>query len=271
MSYGAYGFGNVYRSTNPTTGFQLINTDTAANLTATNFVDNNLPAGAAAVTAPPLTQNYTYYIAYADSTGNVISRPSDAVQNVSVNDGFVHFTGFPAPPAPDPNNPNPTTWTQYVLYRNYPSITGGGNQFVEVTKLPIAATTYTDHTDDATLATKAAIPANVMSFNGPPATGTTALVNLITNAGGTVYQHVFSTEGTLQFTGEKPNGSKLAQKDLTILGDLTQPPSPTNQLTTVNELLTFFDDSMGIQTNTFDPTIPDSLDVPRSTSGTDYF
>jgi flagellar hook protein FlgE len=273
MNAGHYGFANVYRSsTSATTGFQLIRSDTAANMTAADFVDDGLADISAAVTTPTLSQNYTYYIAYANADGSIVSRPSDAVQNVTVTDGFVHFYDFPPPPADDPNNPNPTTWTQYVIYRNYPGVSGGGSRYVEVERMPIATTfNYTDHTDDATLATRSLDPTKLLNFIGPGATGTTALVNLIYNAGGTVYTPVFSSAGTLQFTGEKPNGSKLAQKDLTILGDLTQPPSTTNPRTTVNELLEFFNDSMGIQRNTFDATIPDSLDIPRSTSGTNYY
>jgi flagellar hook protein FlgE len=166
----------------------------------------------------------------------------------------VHLANLPPPPTDDP-----TTWTEYVIYRNYST---NGNQFVEVDRVPVVIppdptnpVSYTDRVSNDTLRTRAADPANILNFNGPPATADTRLVDLIRNTGGTQYPPLFDGAGTLDFTGTK-GGSKLAMKQLNVVGNSLLPPAPDD--TRVAALLQFMDQAIGIQHG---QGIPQSIDT----------
>jgi flagellar hook protein FlgE len=227
------------------------------NATAAAYVDNgSVNDGSTPLTTPllntqSLTGTYDYYIAYVNASGSVISRPSDVLSGVSVTNGRVHLTNLPVPPAGD-------GWTKYVIYRNY---SVGGTNLVEVDRVNITPNaTFTDSVSDATLQTRYADTTKRLNFNGPPATASTRLVDLIRNTAGTSYPHLFPTSGTLEFTGVK-GGSTLATKQFNVVG--SNPPDPGD--TRVANLLQFFTESLGIQLR--DPTngIPASEDTVHPT------
>ena len=248
-----YKYVNIYRSTTGNANdYQLLDTVSEATAQAGPYIDD----GSKTITTQALNNQtldgtYTYYIAYENANGT-ISRPSQAILATNANNGRVHITNFPTP---DPNDP--MQWTNYVIYRNY---NGGETQFVKLDTVPITnaadptyVPTFTDSVSDDTLKQRAiADPTSLIDFNGPPAKPTTRLVDLLSYQNG-VYQQLFDSSGTLEFTGQK-GGNNLATKDLTVIG--SNPPAATD--TTVSDLLTFMTESMGIQSGNG---IPPSADT----------
>jgi flagellar hook protein FlgE len=245
-----YQFVNIYRSSTGTANdYHLLNTRTTAAAQAAAYTDDGNTATTATLYNNTLTGTYDYHIAYYNSVDGMISRPSDVISGVVAANGRIHLTNLPAPVAGDP-----TAWTDYIIYRNY---SVGGNQFIKVDQIPITPTaSYTDGVSDTTLQTRALIPTNILNFNGPPATASTRLVDLIRNTSGTTYLNLFPSSGTLNFSGIK-GGSTLAMKQFNVVGSI--PPATTD--TNVAEMLTFMDQAMGIQLRDATNLIPASVDT----------
>ena len=87
------------------------------------------------------------------------------------------------------------------------------------------------------------VPANKLDRNGPGVTTSLALKNVAT-FDGTNYVDLFPNNGTLEFTGSKgaDGGLDLATKSLTI-----------TDTTTVQDLINFMQQSLGIQITSPDP------------------
>lgn len=250
-----YTYVNIYRSTGNSTDYQLLASQTAASAAMNPFVDD----GTVMPTPPSLnpttlTNTYNYYIAYADPNG-VITRPSDQITGVTVTAGRVHLTNLPAPLAGDTHQP---PWSEYVIYRNYGT---SGSNYVETGRIPITPTAeFTDSTSDDVLQTKWNNPINRLNFNGPPASESTRLVDLIRQTTGTTYEFMFPSAGTMDFFGTK-GGSKLATKELTVTGNWLTPPQPADSR--VIDLLNFMTEALGIQTRDATNGIPPSRDIAR--------
>jgi flagellar hook protein FlgE len=252
-----YGFINVYRSTTGNTNdYALVGTAAVGAGSMNPFVDNGVAAGAQILDSTTLSSTYNYYVAYVDSNG-MVSRPSDQITGVVVANGRVQLDDYPPP-----TEPHVPAWTHYIIYRNYGV---SGNQYVECGRVSmLAPTPYMDSNSDATLQARAqADPTKILNFNGPAASASTRLVDLVRNTGGTEYQFMFDSAGTLQFTGKK-GGSTLAMKQLTVNGVHGDPPAATDTL--VGDLLTFMEQAMGIQKPDSTNLIPQSVDTIANTT-----
>ncbi len=178
--------------------------------------------------AGQLTGTYQYYVTFYNSTTNTESRPQlVATTSPSLTDNEVTLKDLPAPSS--------GTWTSEKIYRNTNS-TPGDTSFYQIANIPLATATangytYTDNATDASIE-----GGQVMSFDGPAATSTTLLQNVVEYDSTTgTYSNVFPTTGTLSFTGSV-GGNTLTAQDLTI----------TNT-TTLKDLANFLQGSLGIQ------------------------
>ncbi len=188
---------------------------------------------------PPGSRTYSYRITYSNSLGSVApSRPSPILGQVTVTGNTrVRLTDLPGVadiPAP---------YDQINIYR---TLATDDTEYHLVAELTPAAgkTTYIDGLDDATLVTNPEL-----DFDGPQINfSSTLLLDVLKRTGTDTYQNLFDEEGTLQFTGIK-GGRTLGTKEFDVTAT-----------STVQDLINFMEDAMGIQEDT-DPVnpIPDSL------------
>jgi flagellar hook protein FlgE len=173
-----------------------------------------------------LKGKYQYYITYVDTTSTnplegLESRPSD-VKAVELFNSRVQLSNLTVPASPG-------DWKAIRIYRNLAG-SGAENDIrymtqINFTDLPV---TFTDnYSDDAIKNNK------VLDQDGPKVDTTTKLLDVRRRVGSD-YNQVFD-EGTLELTARK-GGRELETKQLTI-----------DDTTTVENLLTFMEQSMGIQ------------------------
>ncbi len=176
-----------------------------------------------------LTGNYSYYVTFAGAVGGppngLESRPSQLVGPISSSNGRIQLSNLPTSSDPD--------WQVRRIYRNSVSNPNEFRYLGELTDM--TATSFTDGTTDAAIASN-----TLVDLNGPRANGGTKLLSLL-KRGDTSSTNVFQA-GTLQFTGKK-GGRTLATKSLTI-----------DSTTDVNGLIQFLRDSSGIQSGGSIPT-----------------
>jgi flagellar hook protein FlgE len=175
--------------------------------------------------------NYSYFVTFANA--NLESRPTaqTATTSVSVTNRRIRLDNLPQA---DPGS----IFDKVRIYRN---IQGQPGNFYLVDELPINTTTYIDNKPDADIENSL----NLLDRNGPPVNTALPLVKVST-FDGTSYVDLFET-GTLQFTGSKgaDGGLDLATKELTI----------TNS-TTIQDLINFMQEALGIQLTSPDPLNP---------------
>jgi flagellar hook protein FlgE len=238
----------VYRSTNDVPGdsnFYLVDTlNSATPPAATTITDNATDAAiraggqalnmngtpqngptAALDGAGNLTGTYKYYVTFVN--GNVESRPQPLVATSPLLAGNqVVLSNFPTDTSGQ--------WTSERIYRSTNDQAGDTN-FYEIGQLPTttnATATYVDNATDASI--RAA--GHVLSFNGPPATSTTLLKNVVEYDSSTgTYENAFPTTGTLGFTGTK-GGNALTTQSFSV-----------TSASTLNDLANFLQGSLGIQ------------------------
>ena len=185
-----------------------------------------------------LTGTYQYYVTFFNSTNNTESRPSAVETSPPMTGGQISLGSIPTPPAG-------STWTDVRIYRNTTSVPGNTN-FYEIADLTASGVTsgytFTDNnTDQLIIAGTPNNPGdgvantintvNILNFNGPPASSTTLLSNLLeydASTGG--YNNVFSLPAatatdpnptaTLSFTGTV-GGNSLPAQTFTITGAST--------------------------------------------------
>ncbi|HEY2882371.1 MAG TPA: flagellar hook-basal body complex protein [Pirellulales bacterium] len=239
---GRYVARNIYRSAElstlpagatPTYSLvHTINDNTTTTYTDTT-PDSGLPTAVPADTG--LTGNYTYQITWSAPGVTQDSRPSGPLPTINITDGRVVLSNLAAPSG------------AYVggtinIYRN---VAGQPDTFYKVASGIQPGNSYTDSMSDAD-----AITANdVLDPSGPTIQTSTLLTDVLTRDGST-FTHVFK-EGTLSFTPDK-GGRQLGTKTLTI-----------DNTTTVDNLITFMTQAMGIQPPGADAhtPIPNSLAV----------
>ncbi len=175
--------------------------------------------------------NYSYFATF--SNANLESRPTPLSQTVSVSlaDRRIALSDLP--------QSSSGLFDTVKIYRNTKD--QPGNYYL-VDSLPINTTDYIDSKSDAAIEN----PTNLLNRNGPPVTTSLALKDVST-FDGTNYVDLFPENGTLQFTGSKGDGSglDLATKDLTI-----------TDTTTVQDLINFMQDALGIQLTSPDTNHP---------------
>ena len=189
---------------------------------------------------------YNYYVTYFDSTNNIETRPTSRIgtQSLISPGGKIHLdlTDLDALSHPEFN------FDQIRIYRN---LTSDSSDFRRVddpaSPISIGATSFVDNVSDATLSTRDAI-----DLDGPPAETGSRLVDLVVRKWRKAMWKTSSRRETLTFTAEK-DGVALTPKSLTITGD---PLDVGGAGTTVQELLDFMTDALGIDTASDDPDNP---------------
>jgi flagellar hook protein FlgE len=194
-----------------------------------------------------LTGQYQYYVAFGKSGAD----PSRPIQTASftANNGRVHITNLPTAGA------NPNGWDSWIIYRNAPNTPAGSSRFFQVgDPIPFSTTTpyLTDCTPDTTLYTSDLIHTTEINLDGPNMQKSTLLSNVLQRSGSD-YENLFPTTGILQFVGHKAGGD-LAPKNLTL-----------SAATTVGDLMTFMEESLGIQKSDATTGIPESRDMVHIT------
>ncbi len=235
----------VYRSDGSGTTYHFI-----AELAPGLGTYDDVTSDAVAATQPEmdttmLTGNYSYYVTFYNPAIPAESRPSPISTPINLVNGRVELTGLPTDAT--------GAWTQRRIYRNLAS---NDSEFHLVAEIPSAtsAVTLSDNISDAELSTRPEI-----DLDGPKIIPSTLLKDVLRRDGST-YEHVFTLEGvpptaTLEFTGRK-GGRALATKDLTI-----------TEATTVNDLMAFMEQAMGIQKPNFDPVNPIPVDSSGASPG----
>ncbi len=181
--------------------------------------------------------NYSYYVTFFNSASGLESRPSAQIGPVpiTVTDRRVRIEDIPQPTSPEFNG-----------VRVYRSLGTDPNSVFRVAELTGGETSFIDGSSDSAIN----VPGNELNLDGPPISFGLNLVDIV-HFDGTNYENVFE-EGTLKFAGKK-GGKQLAEKDLAI-----------TSTTTVQELINFMEDAMGIQEVSPDPNFP----IPGTPGGT---
>lgn len=244
---GEYSTVNIYRTAAGGSDFFLL--DSAA--TGGNYTDtNNVPLSTTPLDTGSLNGNYSYVITYA-RLGEEESRPSALLGPQNVVNGRIHLTDLPAPPVPPPGGGFPA----YDTIRIYRNIAADSSQFFLVSEVS-PGEDFTDHLSDAAIS-DLNVPGNqALDLNGPDLDANTLLTNVIARDG-LDYSNVFE-EGTLEFTARKGD-RELDTKAFTI-----------SATSTVQDLIDFMQESMGIQTSLDDPQngIPGSVNNIAGETGT---
>ena len=195
--------------------FELVATLDA---TTANYLDNNNAPGAAIVDDAVDRANYSYYVTYFNTSSGEESRPSARIGSIAVSDlnRRIRIDNIP--------QPGTSSFNAVRIYRN---LEGDSTEFHLVTELALGETTFIDNIPDADIITEPEI-----DLMGPKATSGTLLTDVVVRDGET-YTTPFQ-QGVLTFTGQK-GGRNLAPKEFTITAT-----------TTIQQLLTFMDEAMGI-------------------------
>lgn len=181
-----------------------------------------------------ITGNYTYYVTYVAADGTE-SRPSLISNSVNVTNGRVTLDELPYADIAT------TDWRTRNVYRCLSTDSSDFHLVAEIDNMD-PDVVFVDNLTDDQIETEP-----TLDLDGPKIMSSTCLVDVLSRDGST-YNHVFE-EGTLEFTGEK-GGRTLQTQEFEI-----------TTTTTVQDLIDFMSDSMGIQSATADPVNP----VPGST------
>lgn len=213
---------NVTTTYNDTTDDATLSGGTALDTT------NVVPAG-----------SYSYYFTYYDTANNIETRPTTKIgtQPIGVGGGKIHLD------LTDLDTLG--TFDKIRIYRNLSTDTSSFHR-VDTGNVNVGDASFVDDVNDATLATGAPV-----NLDGPEAVVGTRLVDLVVRNGESYVENFFEA-GTLSFSADK-DGVDLAPKTLTITGDPLVPGGPG---TTVQELIDFMRDAMGIDTESDVPSTP---------------
>ncbi len=240
---GEYSSVNIYRTTAGGSSFFLL--DTAA--TGGSYVDDNSVAlSATPLDATQLNGNYTYLITFARA-GIEESRPSEPLGPINVVNGRVHLENLPD----IPTGPGIPAYDKIRIYRNLSSDAG---QYYLVDEVD-PGQDYTDSKTDTEISDLSIITNKKVDLDGPKLASNTLLTNVL-RRDGLDYVQVYE-EGVLSFQGRK-GGRALDRKEFTVAAD-----------TTLQDLIDFMNDAMGVQDSLNDPQhpIPGSVNnIPGETS-----
>ncbi|HZZ27049.1 MAG TPA: flagellar hook-basal body complex protein [Pirellulales bacterium] len=251
-SNGNYVARNIYRSAaGENTTFNLVGT--INDNTTTTFTDTTADSSLSSLAAynpQTINGNYTYYVTWS-APGVPESRPSGPLGPVNIADGNVLLSDLPGP-----TGVYNVAGAKINVYRN---VTGQPDTFYRVAEVDPSTDpqlSYLDNIADSTITNNNLVSNPIyatLDLDGPKITGNTVLVNVL-NRNGNTYANLFQP-GELSFTGEQ-NGSNLSPKTLQI----------TNT-TTVQDLISFMTDALGIQTPGDDSANPIPNDVTGQPPG----
>ena len=223
---------NVYRDDGSGT-YKLVSQINAVGTGTTSFTDDvkSTSLGANLDDSSLDLTSYNYFVTFANA--NLESRPTplSTTESVSLDDHRIALDNLPSS--------NSGLFDTVKIYRNLKD--QPGNYYL-VDSVPMGTQNYIDDKSDAAIN----VPANQLDRNGPGVTTSLALKNVAT-FDGTNYVDLFPNNGTLQFTGSKgtDGGLDLPTKSLTI-----------TDTTTVQDLINFMQQSLGIQITSPDPSNP---------------
>jgi flagellar hook protein FlgE len=175
------------------------------------------------------SNSYSYYITYYDTVSLRESRPSAQFGPITAdefNSPRIRLNGFPAPSS------------EYNSVRIYRNTRSDSSTFYRVATVS-PTSSYIDGVPDSTIAN----PANVLNLEGPAISATTLLTNIVSRDGSN-YNSLFSEPGEITFTGSK-NGRELGEQTFPVTAD-----------TTVQQLLTFMQQALGVVTSASETTFP---------------
>ncbi len=235
----------IYRTDADGTDFALLDTvPTGGSYTDTGA----LPLGAA-LDDSTIDGNYSYMITYFRS-GDPETKPSVVAGPQNIVSGRVHLTNFPTPPTP----PSGGGFPAYDSIRIYRNTAADQNSFYLVDTIA-PGTDYTDGKSDAEISNLDTPGNQLLDLDGPTIDSNTLLTN-VTRREGFEYVNPFNL-GTLSFEARK-GGRNLDAKSFEITAT-----------STVQDLVSFMEDAMGIQTQGADSAnpIPSSLNAIVGESG----
>ena len=211
--------------------------------TGSTYDDDGSAVAGPTLDAGVLNGNYSYMITYQHA-GDPETKPSVLVGPQNIVDGRIHLTNFPTPPVPPATGGFPA-YDTIRIYRN--TATDQGSFYLVDSISP--GQDYTDSKTDAEISNLATVGNQQVDLDGPEIDSNTLLVN-VTRRDGLEYSQPFKV-GELSFSARK-GGRSLEAKNFTITAS-----------STVQDLVTFMQSSMGIQTTTTDATHP--LPVSKNT------
>jgi flagellar hook protein FlgE len=238
---------NVYRTAaDGTSFFKLASATPGGSFTD----DGSTPLSSTPLDATALNGNYSYVVTYYKA-GQPESRPSVLLGPQNVVNGRIELSNLPTPPAPGPGD----TFPAYDSIRIYRNLANDSSSFYLVGEVSPGGS-FTDSHPDASISDLTNPGNQALGLDGPTINSNTLLVNVV-KRDGLNYENLFGT-GTLEFTPGK-GGRTLGTKDFTI-----------TSTSTVQDLMDFMQQAMGIQTAIDDPQnpIPGSADVIPGESGT---
>jgi len=222
----------VYRTAPGGSDFFLVGSGAAGS----TFQDTSAASSATALNTTGLTGNYSYMYTFFKA-GEPESRPSPLIGPVSLANGRTFLSGLPVPPVPGPGSGFPA----YDSIRIYRNVATDPNSFYLVDTIAPTGS-YTDSRTDTDISNLNLAGRKKVNFDGPTVDAATRLVDVVSREGFN-YNSPFK-EGELTFRGRK-GGRFLDEKPLQV----------TNQ-TTVQELMDFFERSLGIISDSGDPSNP---------------
>lgn len=237
----------VYRTDGTGTGgySQIVDLDAAtiAGLPGGVYTDTAADSVGASIDGALDTGNYSYYITFYNSSNTTESRPTSLVGPISISSTG---SGIRLQNIPDPTTAPSGNFDQVRIYRS-PSDDSNNFYLLDTLTAPGGGgpfpTSYIDKALDSALDQNSPV-----NLDGPAANGATLLVDL-SRYDGSQYLDNFFEPGTLYFTGSK-GGSELGTKQFVI-----------DSSTTVGQLNTFLDESLGIQSGGSIPGNPGVLVV----------
>lgn len=242
---GDYSLLSIYRTDAGGTIFKKLTTVP----TGGNYIDTG-SVGGAPLDAATLNGNYSYMITYFKS-GEAETRPSALIGPQNIVNGRIHLTGLPTPPVPPPTGGFPA-YDSIRIYRNTAS---DQNSFYLVDTIP-PGQDYTDNKADSVISNLTTVGNKRVDLDGPQIDSNTLLTNVL-KRDGLDYEQVFTT-GELSFNARK-GGRNLETQTFQV-----------TTASTVQDLVSFMEEAMGIVTDSGDSAnpIPSSVNAIAGESGT---
>ncbi len=241
---GTYSQLRIYRTEANGSEYKLLDTVP----TGGSYIDNGSIALGDTLDDSTLNGNYSYMVTYFRA-GDPETRPSVLLGPQNIVNGRIHLSNFPTPPVP----PSGGGFPPYDSIRIYRNTSNDQNSFYLVDTIAPGAD-YTDSKSDASISNLATPGNKQIDLDGPTIDSNTLLVN-VTRRDGLDYVNPFKV-GQLSFEARK-GGRNLEAKTLAV-----------SATTTVQDLVNFMQQAMGIQTVTSDAAnpIPSSVNnIPGET------
>lgn len=242
---GVYSQVRIYRTAANGSDFFELGTVAAGG----SFTDTGTAPLGAALDDSTLNGNYSYMVTFFRA-GDPESRPSILLGPQNTVNGRIRLSNFPTPPTPPAGGGFPA-YDEIRIYRN--TATDQNSFYLVDTVAP--GNDYTDNKSDAEISNLATPGNQLLDLDGPTIDSNTLLTN-VTRRDGFDYVSPFKV-GTLSFQARK-GGRNLESKSFEITAS-----------STVQDLVSFMEDAMGIQTQGSDSANPISgsvNNIPGETS-----